>query len=323
MIRCPVCGWQAAEGFSVEEQVVGYTVYRCPRCDVRFAWPFRAPPQVFYAPQAGEEWRLNAYLVPLWFLWAGRPLPLSSAHRTFLARVPVRGKRVLDVGSGECTFLRAVQQRGGEAWGLDPSPNGQRFCTLQGVRRFFPGTLEAFHQQHPHLRFHVITLFEVLEHLDRPRETLELLYRMLVPGGHLGISVPDETRTSLRLGLPRFPQDYPPHHLTRWTPRALRYALEHAGFRILSHLSLPPDPGYSIARRLPFPTTTERFLAWLRSPPPGAHVRWKILRVWDGLRWRDQGLRMLLWPLQVLLRWARIRGLTQLVIAQKPKEAER
>ncbi len=317
-MRCPVCHHET--GFERVDRTDGYEIYRCPRCDVRFAWPFRAPEARYYAPEQDEAWKLDGYRIPLLYLQAGIRLPLSPAHLAFLRRVPVRGLRLLDVGSGSCAFARAVQARGGIAWGLDPSPLGREYCERQGVSRFFAGTLEAFHKAHPELRFHRITMFEVLEHLDRPRETLELIFQMLEPGGIVGISVPDETRASLRWGLRRSPEDYPPHHLTRWTPRALAYAVRLVGFEVVYHGSLRPNPGYSVARRLSrFPTSTEQLVAWLRSGPTPAERSWKLRRVWDGVRLRDAAFQWLLLPLWGLVHLARVRGKSQLLIAQKPE----
>ncbi len=318
MVQCPVCG--SEEGFEKVEQAGKYTMYRCARCDVRFAWPFQAPEATYYAPEQDERWKLDSYRIPLFYLEAGVSLPLSPAHREFLKRVPVRGFRLLDIGAGTCAFLRAVETRGGEAWGLDPSPRGQEYCARQGIHRFFPGTLEDFHRAYPDLRFHRVTMFEVLEHLDHPRETLELIFEMLEPGGILGVSVPDETRASLRWGLPRSPEDYPPHHLTRWTPRALAFAMRWVGFEVVYHGSLQPNPGYSVARRLSgFPTTTERLLRWLQEVQRPAERRWKLRRVWDGVRFRDTVFQGLLLPLWGLVHLARVRGKSQLLIARKPE----
>lgn len=70
----------------------------------------------------------------------------------------------------------------------------------------------------------VVCAFEVLEHSEDPIEFLLMMKSWLKPGGSVLISVPNAKRLSVRLGR-REVQDFPPHHLMYWTPRALELAV--------------------------------------------------------------------------------------------------
>lgn len=129
---------------------------------------------------------------------------LSHRGRFALARrliAPFAGRRLLDYGCGDGTFMAQVTDLFPDAVGGDYEP-GQvadcrrrfadhpklRFCTVAELRELAAG-------------FDVITCMEVLEHC-RQREIDEVLgdlRRLLAPGGTLIVSVPIEIGPALIL----------------------------------------------------------------------------------------------------------------------------
>lgn len=67
--------------------------------------------------------------------------------------------------------------------------------------------------------YDLVCAFEVLEHVARPREFLLDCCRALEPGGRLVVSVP--SAQSFYPFVVNELLNLPPHHLTRWTDRAL------------------------------------------------------------------------------------------------------
>jgi hypothetical protein len=59
---------------------------------------------------------------------------------------------------------------------------------------------------------------------------IESAIKLLKPGGQLVISTPNSQMCW------RPPLDFPPHHLSRFTPQALRALLTNAGLRIVDHI---------------------------------------------------------------------------------------
>jgi ubiquinone/menaquinone biosynthesis C-methylase UbiE len=47
---------------------------------------------------------------------------------------------------------------------------------------------------YPDHNFDLVTCTETLEHLERPKEALQEMFRILKPGGHLVVTVPDGTK---------------------------------------------------------------------------------------------------------------------------------
>lgn len=89
---------------------------------------------------------------------------------------------VLDVGCGYGAFLRQARVAGWRALGVELDPRGAAACVEQGldVRR---GSL--FDVDLPTGPFHLVTLWDVLEHLEDPAAALDILVPRLAPGGLL------------------------------------------------------------------------------------------------------------------------------------------
>lgn len=95
------------------------------------------------------------------------------------------GGSILDVGAGTGSFLREAKQMGWEVYGVEPSKEARNRASTKGInlnsRLDFDGTL----------KFDVITLWHVLEHVPDFREQIEQLKMLLKPGGLLVIALPN------------------------------------------------------------------------------------------------------------------------------------
>lgn len=130
----------------------------------------------------------------------------------------------LDVGFGAGWFLGAMRQAGLTPYGLEVAENPIKTLLQKG----FPVGNYAVDQlpsgwPSPTL----ITAFEVVEHLEDPIGFLTLL-RRTYPNADVILSVPDERCWFFLAGRPA--HDYPPNHMTRWSPRAMDIALRKAGY---------------------------------------------------------------------------------------------
>jgi len=106
--------------------------------------------------------------------------------------------RLLDVGCGTGRFVCAAQKAGWEATGVDASGwavarAGERCPDA----RFRVGLLPAV--DFPAGTFDVVTLWNVLEHLPRPVETLEKIRGWLARDGWLFLSLPNAASRIARL----------------------------------------------------------------------------------------------------------------------------
>lgn len=146
-----------------------------------------------------------------------------------LSRAGASG-RVLDVGCATGSFLVAAQAAGfRDAQGIDiagPSIEYARQIGL-GVETgdFTSGMFAAG-------TFDVLTMWATLEHLPFPGQFVAEAWRVLKPGGILGVSVPNHASVSSRLLGPKY-RYVSIHHLNYFTSKTAGQLLEKNGFQIL------------------------------------------------------------------------------------------
>lgn len=156
--------------------------------------------------------------------------------------------RVLEVGAGMGTFAEHVLGHPGveRLMLVEPASNlvgtlRQRFRDREQVE-IFHGYLHEAPVSGP---MDAAVMVNVLEHIDDDRGTLEIIHRMLRPGGALLIFVP---------ALPWLygSLDAAFHHCRRYTRPGLAALLEQAGFRAerLRYMNLPGILSWLVAGRV-------------------------------------------------------------------------
>jgi len=151
--------------------------------------------------------------------------------------------RVLDIGSGDGSFVHHMAEHGWDATGIDISSAACEFARRRSSGgRFLLGPLEA-HAFEPG-RFDVITMWQVLEHVASPPDLLARCRDLLAPGGVLVAAVPNVDGWSSRLTGARWWGLDVPRHLVHYTPETLARAVERAGLHVvrMRHRSLQYDP---------------------------------------------------------------------------------
>jgi 2-polyprenyl-3-methyl-5-hydroxy-6-metoxy-1,4-benzoquinol methylase len=139
------------------------------------------------------------------------------------------GGKLLDVGCGTGVFLAEAQRTG--HWGLmgvEPSQAAEYVRKTLNIpihnQRFAEADL-------PEGSFDVITMWNVLEHLDHPVEDLRLAVRLLRPGGLLVFSVPNIESLEARLFGPYWLGWDLPRHLYLFPQKRLRTIQEAIGLQ--------------------------------------------------------------------------------------------
>ena len=99
-----------------------------------------------------------------------------------------RTNRLLDIGCGAGSLLEAARRAGWEAHGTEVSRPAVEHARRAGFE-VFCGDLSA--APFPEGHFDVVTASEILEHLPDPRVLLAEVARVLRPGGHAVVSIPN------------------------------------------------------------------------------------------------------------------------------------
>jgi SAM-dependent methyltransferase len=138
---------------------------------------------------------------------------------------------LLEIGCAYGYFLDEARQRGWRVRGAEPSGHAARHARdelgLDVSERAFtelplePNSLDA------------VVLWDVIEHLPNPRETLERAYAWMRPGGILALSTGDVESLAARLHGADWSLMTPPWHQFFFSRRTLRRLLETTGLEVL------------------------------------------------------------------------------------------
>jgi SAM-dependent methyltransferase len=116
--------------------------------------------------------------------------------------------RVLDYGCGPGDLLIVAKEIGVDAVGIDSSPRSTEIAYSRGLKVYLADEKSL---TYPINSFDAIILQSVIEHLDKPIETLKTLKQFLRPGGVLVLSAPTPG--------PHFWDD--PTHVRPFTPASM------------------------------------------------------------------------------------------------------
>ena len=213
--RCPFCG-----GHDIR-QVWGEVGFdRCSACGLYFRNPM--PTYTELESLYGEAWKEPVLARSE---TGGTEVTLARAYVRELVhsigRQSLAGLRILDFGAGRGAMLDALCGAGAEVCGVDPF--GHEYLRARG------------YECHPDLggvngKVDGIVMFDVLEHLQAPWETLSELRDCLVQGGWICVAVPNPTGLNAKLMREQWREARRPGHLMFPSPRTVEQMLERAGF---------------------------------------------------------------------------------------------
>lgn len=229
--QCPVCSgkltsnqkFKFLEKYSLDDGV--FSLFECPLCSVKFWTPFKNPGPEWYE-KCTQNLKHRAVNDKEFFLWMAENRGIT---KHFLENPPhqnPKGLKLLDVGCGTGGFLIEAQKLGYTVTGVDFDPEQIRTAKEFGLEQVFSEDVLKFLEKHPN-EFDVITGFEIIEHLDQPREFIRLIHQALKPGGILCLSTPNQNR----IGPKNEFWDFPYHHLTRWTKKSLTNIITLESFK--------------------------------------------------------------------------------------------
>lgn len=183
--RCKLCGEKRAEP---KYRLKKSTIYECAGCGFHFIDFLDVMPDPGSTGSIALDERASKYIESR--------LPANEAqHRKNLKLVgqqcPIAGRECLDIGAGAGVFSSLLSREGASVAGIEPQQVFRDFAerkfgiTLRGETIDHPCW-----QQEARDRFDVVTLWDVLEHVNFPAEMLALAYPITKPGGWIFLDTP-------------------------------------------------------------------------------------------------------------------------------------
>ena len=237
---CPICEGHSSEvlfqqSFRALDRIGlldGYDVVVCQSCGMTYADHipsqsafdeyYRELSKYAYEHRTGkespdDEWRLRQ---------------VADALHSFIAD---RESRILEIGCANGRLLSFLKNNGySNVFGLDPSPDCARSARSQYQVEVFTGSV--FNAPVKDHSYDFLVLLGVLEHIRDVGSAAKTLRRFLAENGSVYVEVPDPTNFLAERDAPF--QEFSTEHLNFFSPTALRYLMEAAGFRTIEAKSI-------------------------------------------------------------------------------------
>jgi 2-polyprenyl-3-methyl-5-hydroxy-6-metoxy-1,4-benzoquinol methylase len=179
-IYCSVCGNNKEDQFKLKYEKENFSVVTCNGCGFHFIPPY-------YRKQIEYTQYKNADVTAA--VKAGNNWIKVQRHKLrfrFIQKYIKSGK-LFDLGAGWGHFMLAGKELGYEVYGVEISEQPYLYCVNELK---LPVDHIDFFQMDETKKFDVITMWDVLEHIDKADDFLEKCSKLTQPGGYLFLQVP-------------------------------------------------------------------------------------------------------------------------------------
>lgn len=214
---CLLCGGSLETYYSdVRDPYTGerFTILRCSHCDLGRTAPIPSHLSRYYP----ESYHGGRHGITANYCVARRARLLRSVCGDG------KGKKLLDIGCGEGTFLLKASAANWSVFGTELKPQAAREVGLE--------VWESIEETANEARFDCITLWHSLEHLPDPKATLCSARELLHPDGKMIIAVPDAGGLQARLFGAQWLHMDVPRHLHHFSRTSLAKLLAEAGLDV-------------------------------------------------------------------------------------------
>jgi len=153
-----------------------------------------------------------------------------------LRHTELKSGKVLDIGCGTGDRLEVFRRRGFDVYGVEVSSSA-RYAREHLNLNVVEGNL--FKAHYPDNFFDIATMYNVLEHLHRPKEMLQEVNRIVKKDGFLVIQVPNTDSLQFKRYGKRWSAFDVPRDLFYFNPQILSGLLKKTGFEVIKidHMS--------------------------------------------------------------------------------------
>jgi 2-polyprenyl-3-methyl-5-hydroxy-6-metoxy-1,4-benzoquinol methylase len=226
---CTICNTNQTATIVKSVRETPHALRQCKRCGVRFLHPQPTWEEIkgIYTASYYKAWGMEEQESASVALM--KKLTFTRMIRAIKRRV-ARGA-LLDVGTASGFLLEVAQNSGFEPFGVELSEYAGGLAAKKfGAEHIHIGTLES--APFPKESFSVITMSDLIEHVQDPVQTLHMARGLLKSDGLLVIMTPNTASLTARLmGVDWV--HYKLEHLFYWNPSALGVLAKQTGFRIV------------------------------------------------------------------------------------------
>lgn len=152
-----------------------------------------------------------------------------DAEKMEMAIGKANGRKLLDVGCSYGFFMDVVARRGWDVYGTELSEY-QRNIALKNQKNICGKELKDC--GYSENSFDVLTMFDVIEHLESPTAFMKDAYRVIKPGGYFVACTPNINSWPAKF-FGKYWLNYARMHLYYFDPKSITVLLEKSGFKVM------------------------------------------------------------------------------------------
>lgn len=223
---CPICSAENTEFFTNK---AGYNIYRCGACRAMFVSPIPDNLKDIYQSQyfiGSETEDVCGYAD-----YKKRGKSMKKIFLKYLKRINkhTSGRSLFDIGTADGHFLDIAKKLGWQASGAEISEYAANAARRNG---HFVELCEFVNSASDE-RFDVITMWDVLEHVQDPDSYVKIISERLNSGGVFAFTTTDCGSVWARLTGRFWHLLIPPEHLSYFSKNSIKILLEKNGFEVM------------------------------------------------------------------------------------------
>lgn len=193
--RCKLCAQRSA---TPKYRLKKTTIYECAACGFHFIDALdELPDSGIDTAEPCLDPGASAYIERM---LVANGVQLRQKLQLVANYCPLAGARALDLGAGAGLFSSLEAAAGATVFGIEPQAVFREFARQKYGIALNRETIDTPYWQDRYCAsFDLVTLWDVLEHVNFPVETLKDVYRVTKPGGWLFLDTPRRDAFAYRL----------------------------------------------------------------------------------------------------------------------------
>jgi 2-polyprenyl-3-methyl-5-hydroxy-6-metoxy-1,4-benzoquinol methylase len=224
--ECPVCNCKERSILFCRFDI---NYFQCGGCGCAYVEKFPVDTSDIYSDEGYEEIAKNAYLGNVDYRKQRFGLERLELIGRYLEKSPACSS-MLDVGCGTGWFLETAIENGYNVTGMEYGKDLASFTANRLGIRVLVDSLQNIKED---LRFDIITMFDVIEHVVNPKELIKSMYHFLNPGGIGVIFTPNLDSFAIQHLKENSSAVIPVHHPFLFHEPSLRKIVEDEGFEVV------------------------------------------------------------------------------------------
>lgn len=285
-VSCPICSHNKVKSFNAHASDARSSYVKIRECkNCQFAWQY---PRGRTSLESAD-WFEKAYADKNYarsdYFDEKRKREISQLEMGFVASLQPKGRMLLDIGAGAGIFAEVAAENGWSVTAVDPAINEDRFNESESIK-VIKGSIEDILETD---LFDVITLWDVIEHADKPVELIKNAKKYLRKNGWIIIET-GNYKSADRIMKGESHWIYQLDHRWYFSPSSMEKLLSDCGFENITLSNTVLRPGWNGSVSYSGPSSVQLLKSILRNPFNLFKQISRYLMLLKAKRWAHSGI---------------------------------